>query len=399
MDIKIYPQKLTGHVEAISSKSQAHRMLICAAFADQPTTIICNQTNKDIEATAACLRAIGADIKRTENSYIVTPIHTFPAKAVLPCAESGSTLRFMLPIVGALGMDAIFELEGRLPSRPLSPLWELMEDKGCQLSRPSINTVQCTGQLRAGSYKIAGNVSSQFITGLLFALPLLHADSEIILTSPLESKPYVEMTQAAMECFSIRSDTYMIKGNQHYQSPGAITIEGDWSNAAFFLAAKAIGNNVELLNLNPYSLQGDRAISDILSHIGELSTISAKDIPDLIPILAVVAVMNGGCIFTDIQRLRLKESDRVEAVIQMLRSLGAKAEATATSLTVYPGQFSGGIVDSFNDHRIAMAAAIAATASSEPITITNAHCVEKSYPSFWNEYARLGGKYEQYIRK
>lgn len=399
MDIRIFPRKLKGQIHAIPSKSQAHRVLICSAFADKPTTIICKETNKDIEATAACLRALGATIDRTENGYMVTPISSCPSSAVLPCAESGSTLRFMLPIVGALGVDAIFLLEGRLPMRPLSPLWELMTEKGCQLSRPTENTLHCTGQLQGGCYQISGNVSSQFITGLLFALSLMKSQSEIVLTSSLESKPYVDMTQAVMASFGVSTGNYSISGTDSYVSPGMITIEGDWSNAAFFLAARAMGNDVSVYNLNYASTQGDRAVSDILGNINHIQTISAQDIPDLIPILAVVSVVTGGCTFTDIQRLRLKESDRVAAIINMLHALGVNAEATETSLTVYPGQFLGGTVDSVNDHRIAMAAAIAATASKAPVTILSSQCVEKSYPSFWDEYARLGGEYGQYIRK
>ena len=167
MDITIRPGKLTGLVEAIPSKSQAHRLLICASFADRPTTLICPETNRDIEATVDCLRALGANICRTSDGYVVEPIREYPERATLPCCESGSTLRFMLPIVGALGIDGLFQMEGRLPQRPLSPLWEEMERMGCSLSRPTENTVRCTGKLRSGDYVINGGISSQFVTGLL----------------------------------------------------------------------------------------------------------------------------------------------------------------------------------------------------------------------------------------
>ena len=227
----------------------------------------------------------------------------------------------------------------------------------------------------------------------------MNGETKISIIGKLESTPYVDMTRLALSAFSVNTDNCTIHGSFPFRSPAQLYVEGDWSNAAFFLTAKAIGNHVCVRGLNPDSPQGDRAVADILQQLQEFRTVNAADIPDLVPILSVAAAANKGCIFTNIQRLRLKESDRVASVINMLRALGIDAEATETTLTVHNGHFTGGTIDSVNDHRIAMAAAIAATASSKPITITNAHCVEKSYPSFWNEYARLGGKYEQYIRK
>ena len=382
MDITIHPRKLSGNVTAIPSKSQAHRFLICSAFADKPTTVFCPETNRDMEATADCLRALGAQIEYDAQGYQVTPCREIPAKAVLPCCESGSTLRFMLPIVGALGVDGTFMTEGRLADRPLSPLWEEMERMGCSLSRPTEDTIRCTGKLQSGEYVIDGSVSSQFITGLMFAHMLME-NCTLTITGKVESKPYIDLTKATLDLFV----------NRH--SPGSVTVEGDWSNGAFWLAANALDCDLTIRGLNQDSLQGDRAVVDILQEFANgMPTISAADIPDLVPILSVVAAAKHGAVFTNIQRLRLKESDRVASVIAMLQSLGGSAVATEDTLTVSPAALMGGIVNSCNDHRIAMSAAIAATACNGPVTILGAESVNKSYPTFWAEYRRLGGKYE-----
>ena len=398
MDICITPKKLYGNINAIPSKSQAHRMLICAAFSDQPTTLICPETNRDIEATANCLTALGAGITWLSNGYRVKPIEEVPFRASLPCQDSGSTLRFLLPIAGALGVDTVFQMTGRLPQRPLTPLWEEMERMGCTLTRPTADTIRCTGRLRSGEYAINGTVSSQFITGLLFALSLLPGQSRLQVLGKLESAPYVSMTLAAMERFGISCNDYCFPGNGRFHSPGTVTVEGDWSNAAFFLAAQALGSPIQVGNLNPDSPQGDRVCARLLPALKDNLTISAADIPDLVPILAVTAAANQGAVFTDIGRLRLKESDRVASVIDMLRALGGQAEADDTTLTVYGTGLHGGTVDSHNDHRIAMSAAIAATVCDSPVTILGAQCVEKSYPKFFTDYTSLGGQYEQYLR-
>ena len=383
MDITIQPNKLRGTVRAIPSKSQAHRYLICAALSDTPTQLICPETNRDMDATADCLQALGAEIQRTVSGYTVFPIRTVPENAVLLCRDSGSTLRFLLPIVGALGVDATFLMEGRLPQRPLSPLWEEMERMGCTLSLPTPETIRCQGKLKAGAYRIDGGVSSQFITGLMFAHHIL-GDCSLDVTGKIESAPYIEMTRRAIDLFS--------------NAPGEVTVEGDWSNGAFWMAAANLHSDVTTLGLDPTSPQGDRAANHWLPRLKEHQTIDASDIPDLVPILCIVAAVNRGAVFTHIARLRLKESDRVASVIAMLSALGGHASATEDTLTVYGTGLHGGTVDSRNDHRIAMSAAIAATVCSEPVTILGAECVEKSYPKFWAEYARLGGQYEQYLR-
>ena len=394
MDITIQPRRLQGQVQIIPSKSQAHRLLICAAFADRETALVCPATNNDIAATAACLQALGAIITRTEREYRITPIAQIPQSAVLNCGESGSTLRFLLPIVGALGVDGIFELEGRLSERPLSPLWEEMERMGCKLEWLDTNRLRCCGQLHSGLYRIDGAVSSQFITGLLFAATLMEGHSTIEIMGKLESKDYVTMTQQAMALFGVQTGNFSVTGGQLYRSPGEIAIEGDWSNGAFWLVARALGNHVEVLGLDESSFQGDRAVLPILAQMrtGHIQ-VDATNIPDLVPVLAVAACALQGATFTGIRRLRLKESDRVASTIAMIEHLGGRAEATEDTLTVHSGKFRGGIVDACNDHRIAMAAAIAATVCSERVSILGAQCVGKSYPDFWKEYKLLGGNY------
>jgi 3-phosphoshikimate 1-carboxyvinyltransferase len=264
-----------------------------------------------------------------------------------------------------------------------------MERMGCRLSRPSENTIRCEGKLKAGSYTVSGSVSSQFITGLLFALSLIEGETELFVTGKLESQPYVTMTEEAMQHF----------GAPRYHSPGTVTVEGDWSNGAFWVAAQMLGSSLAVQGLNAISVQGDRAVSELAQQLLDgCPTVSAADIPDLIPVLSVIAAVNHGAVFTDIQRLRLKESDRVATVIEMIENLGGKAESTEDTLTVHGTGLRGGTVDSHNDHRIAMSAAIAATVCTAPVTILGADAVNKSYPSFWEEYRNLGGHYEQHLR-
>jgi len=394
MDITIIPSLLRGEIAAVPSKSQAHRLLICAAFSDQPTRLLCSQTSADIEATAGCLRALGAEIDRTGEGYLVNPISAIPESALLHCRESGSTLRFFLPIVGALGVDATFETEGRLPKRPLSPLWEEMERMGCRLSRPSDTTIRCTGQLKPGAYSIDGGVSSQFITGLLFALSLLKDSSTLALTGKIESAPYIQMTLRALESFGVtipEHECYSIIP-QVFRSPGTLTVEGDWSNSAFWLAAKALGSDLRVSNLDPDSSQGDRAVVGFLSSLKKNTVIDAAQTPDLVPILAVAAAAKQGATFTNCGRLRHKETDRLATTAALINSLGGKAEIQGDSLVVQGTGLVGGTVDATGDHRIAMAAAIASTACTESVTILGAESVSKSYPAFWDDFKLLGGK-------
>lgn len=398
MDLKIFPSVLHGNICANPSKSQAHRLLICAAFSGTPTELVCPTSNEDIDATVQCLNAIGASVQRTEVGFWIEPVKQIPTEVALDCHESGSTLRFILPIVCALGIEASIHISGRLPYRPLSPMWEELERMGCSLTRPTEDTIQTSGKLHCGEYQIVGNISSQFISGLLFALALLDGNSQITIIGSLESKPYVEMTQKALKQFGVETRGYQVNGSFPFTSPGKLYIEGDWSNAAYFLTANAMGSNVKVSNLNYDSHQGDRAILSILDDTSQVPVISAAHIPDLVPILAVYFATKNGVIFKDIERLRLKESNRVASIISLLTAMGIEAYSNRSTLFINGGSFTGGTVDACGDHRIAMAAAIAATMASGPVIVLGAQCVSKSYPSFWEEYQRLGGIYEQYIR-
>lgn len=398
MDITITPTRLHGTISAIPSKSQVHRLLILSAFADGHTKLFCSRVSQDMLATMDCLNALGAAISVSDDGFFVHPANSLPSSATLNCRESGSTLRFLLPVAAALGLDTTFQMEGRLSSRPLSPLWEELERHGCTLAWLDDHTLHLAGGLNPGDYQIAANVSSQFISGLLFAMALIPGHSQLSLTGQVTSLPYIHMTLDAMKQFGIDASGYAIHQDPPFRSPGTVFAEGDWSNGAFWKAAAAIGNAVTVTGLNEKSLQGDRRISQILEQIHTCPTIDATHIPDLVPILSVVAAAKSGATFTGISRLRLKESDRVDSVCNMICALGAKAIATENTLRVLPGEFHECTIDSYADHRIAMSAAIASTISTGPVTIQGAQCVAKSYPEFWEDYEHLGGNYVQYLR-
>lgn len=398
MDITVFPGKLIGSVQPAPSKSLLHRYLIGAALADQPTRIVCGDSCDDVDATIDCLCAMGAAIEKTHYGYLVTPIRSVPETTTLNCRESATTLRLLLPVVGALGIDTTFELSESLSVRPLEPLWSEMERMGCCLSRLSQNSIRCKGQLTSGVYSIDGSISSQFISGLLIALPLLPGSSKLLITGHVESKPYINMTLQVLQQFNANWASDDAQYSYPLRSPGEIKVEGDWSNAAFFLAACAIGHAVNTVNLTRNSLQGDRIVTDYLKKLNDNCTIDVSDTPDLLPILAVVAATNKGATFYGVRRLRFKESDRISAVCDMLDRLDVHAYATDNMLTVDAGKFHGGTIDSYGDHRIAMSAAIAATVADRPVIIRDAQCVNKSYPGFWDEFRKLGGIYAKHIR-
>ena len=406
VDVTVHPGRLSGTIPAIPSKSAAHRLLILAALADGKTDIACPAVSKDILATANCLAALGAEIERRPWGFSVTPGKA-PKRADLPCGESGSTLRFLLPVAAALGVEATFHLEGRLPQRPLAPLDQVLLENGVTLTRPTENTLRCAGKLEPGGFTLPGNVSSQYMTGLLLALPLLSGASTLTVTGEVESAPYIALTEEALSQFGALMEKtnwqYEIL-SRRYQSPGKAKVEGDWSNAAFFLAA---GASVSGLDLK--SRQGDRAILALLQRFGAVVSaegdtaavtwdklhaidIDAAAIPDLVPILAVLAaVAEGKTRIYHAQRLRLKESDRLTAVAALLEHLGGSVEITADGLLIQGTGLHGGRVESFSDHRIAMAAAVAGTLASQPVTILGAEAVEKSYPGFFQDFQALGG--------
>lgn len=398
MDITIFPGRLSGTVDAIPSKSIAHRLLICAAFSDGPTELICQRTSDDIEVTAQCLRQIGADIVRNSRGYLVNPIQTIPDRATLDCKESGSTLRFLLPIVAALGIETTFLMSGRLPYRPMAPLWEELCNHNVNLSRPAENTILCRGRLNCGNYSIDGSVSSQFVSGLMLALSLLESTSTISITGSISSKNYIELTKSALRTFGVDTASNVYGGHFPFRTPSSVHIEGDWSNAAFFIVANSLGNNIKINGLLSDSLQGDRIVIELSQHLTEHPILSVSQTPDLLPILAILAAYKQGAIFTDIERLQYKESNRVESTTQMLRALGVRVDTSSSAMTVYSSKICGGSVDSFQDHRIAMAAAIAATVADGPVIIHGAESVSKSYPDFWCDYSHLGGLYEYNIR-
>ncbi len=422
MDITVTPAPLQGEISIIESKSHVHRLLIAAALGTKPAFIKCNDTSEDIDATVRCLNALGADIMRTHatdeaqcNGFRVTPFNKASSPHPLDCGESGSTLRFLLPVIGMLGKPADIYLAGRLPERPLSPLWEELTAHGMILSRPEKNVIHCEGKLKAGTFTIPGGISSQFISGLLFALPFLNADSMIVVTGRLESESYVNMTLDVLQRCGVfvRKDeqTFKIPGNQTI-SCDAVIAEGDWSNAAFWLCAGALKHRMICRNLNPDSLQGDRFITEILHRFGatveksgrtisvtknQLNgiTVDASNIPDLVPILSVCGAFGKGTTtIKNAGRLRIKESDRLATVASLLKDLGATVEETEDGLIIQgQDRLRGGVtVSSYNDHRIAMSAAVAATLCQKPVTITNAEAVNKSYPKFWEHFEFLGGK-------
>ena len=406
MDIKIYHSKLIGAVNAPSSKSYSHRMIIAAALAGGISEISNVTSSNDIDVTAGAMEALGANILADKSTYTVKGIKTPSSSADIDCGESGSTLRFIIPVAAALGTETIFQGHGKLPERPITPYIREFPKKGVSFEPQSGLPIKISGRLCAGEYELEGDVSSQFITGLLFALPLLDEDSVIKLTSPLQSKPYADMTIAALKAFgvSIRETSmnglplYLIKGGQKY-SPCRISVEGDYSQAAFFYTANALGSEIQINNLNTDTVQGDKAIVDIIAQCGndmKPFTVDVGDIPDLVPILAVLGSFTKGTSrIVNAARLKIKESDRLTAVADALNAIGGKVTAGDDFLEIQPvEQFTGGEVNSCNDHRIVMAAAIAATASSSPVIIRGAEAVNKSYPRFFDDYKALGGQFD-----
>ncbi|MBQ8344866.1 MAG: 3-phosphoshikimate 1-carboxyvinyltransferase [Clostridia bacterium] len=416
MLVQIHPTSLSGSVKAIASKSAAHRLLICAAFADAPTEILCEELNRDIEATVSCLCALGANIKREGSVFFVTPVQNIPKEAVLPCGESGSTMRFLVPVAAALGVNASFQMEGRLPLRPLSPLREELEAHGIRFSEAGSNPLRMEGTLAGHAFSIAGNVSSQFISGLLFALSLRSEPSELTVIGRVESAPYLDLTADALAAFSaaphLEDNRYTVQNGGRLISPSHIAVEGDWSNAAFPMAAGAIGDRpVTVFGLKADSHQGDRAIVDLLRQFGASVTeengaytvspaplhgitIDASQIPDMVPILSVIAsVAQGVTAISGASRLRIKESDRLVAICQTMGALGADVTETEDGLVIHgkPG-LKGGCVSSFNDHRIAMSAAIAASVCEKPVVLEGAEATAKSYPGFFRDLTALGAR-------
>ena len=440
MTIRIDRPIQGGTVRAIASKSEAHRLLICAALADRECFIACPERSEDIDATVRCLEAMGAVLRYESGGFLVTPVPALrspvsnscsPVK--MDCGESGATLRFLLPVCGALGLAVSFNMSGRLPERPLSALCGEMTAHGCTLSgpdnrdkrsgsEPGYSLLNCKGRLKSGIYTLPGNISSQFVSGLLFALPLLLEESIIRVTGVLESRPYVDMTLEALRLFGItvfeeEAQVFRIPGGQIGSSPANAKVSGDWSNAAFWLSAGAIGKGktfektgVTCTGLNPDSRQGDRAIIKLLELFGACVTrkhnevtvspgilcgtdIDAGDTPDLVPIIAAVAsVAEGKTSIRNAGRLRIKESNRLHTIAMSLTDLGADIRETEDGLIITGKKaLPGGETQSYGDHRIAMTAAVLSAVCTGPVLIQDAGAVRKSYPGFFEDFCALGG--------
>ncbi|MDE7372787.1 MAG: 3-phosphoshikimate 1-carboxyvinyltransferase [Clostridia bacterium] len=440
MDVKVSKTEICGEVQIPPSKSVAHRKMIGAALAG--CTLDMSEGGKDMFATARCLKGLTPFIK-SQSIYnakldkdTIKPsekanICDCESVPVLNAGESGSTLRFLLPVACALGANVIFDGEGRLKDRPLGGLIEALTAHGAIIERTGNSQLplRVSGKLKAGEFKIDGSVSSQYITGLLFALPLLDGDSSITVEGELVSKSYVNITLGVLAEFGISVDVtetgYFVKGNQHYEVPSDLSVEGDWSSAGFMLALGTLAGEVRLKGLNKNSLQGDKVIVDLLRSAGadivesageylarksKLHAIDfdAKDCPDAVPIMAtVLSFADGISHISHVDRLRDKESDRLDAVRKMLGAFGIKTEYGNDTLTVYGvsdniGAYeadgnrlstSGHIaceVDSFNDHRMAMSAIVCALAVGGESIIRGVECIDKSYPSFIDDLAQLG---------
>ncbi len=405
MNVTITPGLLRGTITPPPSKSQAHRVIIAAALAVGESVISRVDPSQDITATLGCMEALGTKVTWKDASTVrIAGIggrrgETAPA---LFCGESGSTLRFLIPIALAVAGGGEFHGKGRLMERPQEPYFEIFREKGIAFSRED-DTLYIKGALTPGEYRLRGDVSSQFVTGLLYALPLLPGDSEIVLTTELESAGYIDMTIDALRAFGVAVTRtkrgWQVPGNQRYLAADA-SVEADYSQAAFFYAAKGLGNDVAVTGMNPNSHQGDRIILPYEKRLdgpGE-EALDVRECPDLVPALAVRAALRAGEVthITNAARLRMKESDRLAAVTEVLNALGADVREEPAGLTIYgKGALSGGTaVSSWNDHRIAMMAAVAATRCEQPITVTGAECVRKSYPGFWQDYQTLGGRLE-----
>lgn len=419
--VTFYPGTLSGEIRIPSSKSVSHRLLIAAALAQGESAVRCVDPSNDIRATVQVLSALGASIRTEPNGdgsldyYIsgITPGHA-TSTADADCGESGSTLRFLVPVAAALGTGARFTGHGRLPERPMAELIEALTAHGSSIETPDGYTLPLTlgGRLKAGEYFLPGNISSQYFTGLLFALPLLKGDSVLRIAGKLESAAYIDLTIDALKTAGIHitrtSDSFIIPGNQRY-APFDTQAEGDWSQAVFFLTAGALGGNIRLTGLKRDSAQGDRMCVDILrrfgvqidwqgdalySHGGSLHgcEIDAAQIPDLVPALAACSCLCAGeTHITGAHRLRLKESDRIESTCALIRALGGIAEPDPDGITTRLSHLHGGTVRSFNDHRILMSAAVLALRADGPVTVDQAECVNKSYPRFFEDYRTLGG--------
>ena len=416
-NVKYLPYTPCGAVAAPPSKSDVHRAVICAALSGGVCKISPVALSNDIRATIGCVEALGAEASVENDVLTVDGSAVFAKKtATLDCIESGSTLRFMIPVAAAGGVEARFTGSGSLVSRPIGLYSQILPEKGVSLEGGDGLPLKISGKLKSGVFKVPGNISSQFISGLMFALPLLRGDSDIILTSPIQSAGYINMTIRTMEKFGIEVDVtdtgWHVRGGQRY-IPSDYRTDGDWSQAAFYLVSGAVNGEITVNNLNTDSKQGDRKIAELLREFGaeviqEADSVTVKksdmkgieidasQIPDLVPALAVCASFADGVTrITNAERLRIKESDRLISTAALINSLGGEAKELPDGLVIRGSRtLIGGTVKGFNDHRIVMSAAICAAGSENPIICTDALSVNKSYPGFFDDYNSVGGKSE-----
>jgi 3-phosphoshikimate 1-carboxyvinyltransferase len=412
--IEIIPTPLRGRVHIPSSKSYCHRGILAAALAQGESRIGQVSFSDDIRATIAGVQAMGAAVQQQADSLCIRGGLVPKESVALDCKESGSTLRFLIPIALLNNKHSLFLGQGQLGQRPLEPYLKIFREQGISYSSATL-PMALQGTLQPGPYELKGSVSSQFITGLLFALPLLKGDSTLLITEDLESKDYIAMTLQVLQEFGIRIDQederyYFIKGNQSYR-PGTYRVEGDFSQAAFWLTAGALGGEIDCQGLNLHSRQGDKAILNFLSaagvplHFSHASigaagahplrafTADVSQCPDIAPVLAVLAsVAEGTSRILGAGRLRYKECDRLKAIAQELNKLGAAVSEGENSMTIIgKPQLEGGEADSWGDHRIAMALAVASLRCKHPVILHNSAVVSKSYPNFFEDFKRLGG--------
>ncbi len=404
--ITITPNKLKGSINIPPSKSMGHRAIICAALSKGDSIVDNIVLSDDMIATIEAMKSLGATIEikkgETTNKLVINGDNIFTKKDLLiDCNESGSTLRFLVPISIVKENKVNFIGEGNLGKRPLTTFYNIFDEQKINYDYEENNlNLKINGVLKSGTFNVEGNISSQFISGLLFALPLLEGESIINITTELESKGYIDLTLSMLKTFGIEIEnnnyeSFKIKGNQEYKN-GSYSVEGDYSQGAFYFSANDLGNNITINGLDENSLQGDKAVIDILHNLknsNSLVEIDASSCPDVIPVITVVAALREGeTNIINASRLRIKECDRLSAISSQINKIGGNVIELPSGLIIKGVKnFIGGEVDSFDDHRIAMSMAIASTMCTEPLIIKNPACVKKSYPNFWEDFSALGG--------
>ncbi len=425
MNVEIKPEETGGEIHIPPSKSISHRAVIAASLANGTSRIDHVMLSRDIKATVEAVKMYGAEVtaEQEEDGLFTLLVTGTPEPqahdCLIDCEESGSTVRFLLPILALDADNAVVTGQGRLPERPLKPIIDILEQQNfsCERGEKELPLI-LSGKLSSGRFEMQGNVSSQFITGLFFALPLLEGDSTITITSPLESKPYVQITLSILQEFGIDiqvqdDEHYFIPGGQAYR-PTSLEVEGDFSQAAFWLVNGLINKKTVCLDLPSHSVQGDFAVIELLRKAGGKIewedgawtaypsnthgfSCSVTDTPDLFPVLAVLAALsNGSSELTGGARLRFKESDRIAATGNMIRALGGHAQDEPEGMRLSGvSAFQSAVVDSQGDHRIAMAAAVASGRSNGSVQILDAGAVAKSYPGFWDDFEEAGGIFHE----